>query len=148
MQYIKSLKIYSIIKQRIQRQPTGQCIRSHLPGLTPFLIMPGTRLGCTCTPSCFGSCLPPVLRLIPSSLFESLPRPFYPPFLPRHFPDPSLPRPSLPPFLPPEIDSAFQRLSSLLTVHTAKFSVLVTPLRASILQGIATLTEKSSTVVR
>ena len=33
-----------------------------------------------------------------------------------------------------EVESAFQRLSSLLTVHTAKFSVLVTPLRATVLE--------------
>ena len=47
-----------------------------------------------------------------------------------------------------EVESAFQRLSFLLTVHTAKFSVLVTPLRATILEGIAALTEKCFTVAR
>ena len=33
-----------------------------------------------------------------------------------------------------ELDNSFQRLSSLLTVHAPKLSVLVTPLRAAILQ--------------
>ena len=33
-----------------------------------------------------------------------------------------------------EVESAFQRLSSLLTVHTVKFNVLVTPLRGVILE--------------
>ena len=48
---------------------------------------------------------------------------------------PSLPplSPSLPP-PPPEVDSSFHRLSSLLTVHTTKFSVLVSPLRATVLE--------------
>ena len=33
-----------------------------------------------------------------------------------------------------EIESALQRLSTLLTVHTPKFNILVTPLRAAILE--------------
>ena len=37
-------------------------------------------------------------------------------------------------FLCPEIDSTFHRLSSLLTVHTSRFNVLVSPLRATILE--------------
>ena len=33
-----------------------------------------------------------------------------------------------------EVEAAFHRLSNMLTVHTAKFSVLVTPLRATVLE--------------
>lgn len=33
-----------------------------------------------------------------------------------------------------EVDSSFHRLSSLLTVHTARYNVLVSPLRAAILE--------------
>ncbi len=33
-----------------------------------------------------------------------------------------------------ELEASFQRLSSLLTVHTNKLNVLVSPLRAAILQ--------------
>ncbi len=33
-----------------------------------------------------------------------------------------------------EVENAFQRFYSLLTVHTAKYSVLVAPLRASMLE--------------
>ena len=50
--------------------------------------------------------------------------------------DPSLLPLHLPSFLPslPEVESVFQRLSTLLTVHTSKFSVLVAPLRATVLE--------------
>ena len=37
-------------------------------------------------------------------------------------------------FLLSELEASFQRLSSLLTVHTTKLNVLVSPLRAAILQ--------------
>ena len=39
-----------------------------------------------------------------------------------------------------EIESALERLSTLLTVHTPKFNVLVTPLRAAILEVLVLYT--------
>ncbi|CAI8048545.1 Phosphatidylinositol 4-kinase alpha [Geodia barretti] len=46
-----------------------------------------------------------------------------------------------------EIDSTFHRLSSLLTVHTSRFNVLVSPLRATILEGISSLAVRSQTLI-